>query len=55
MVGHLLGNLQLAAVAQVLGDAGGSEAVAAEVCADAGHRSASAHHSEDVGLSHRRV
>jgi hypothetical protein len=33
VVGHLLGDLELAAVAQVLGDAGSSETVARDACA----------------------
>ena len=36
MVGHLLGDFELAAVAQVFGDAGGPEAVATDFGLDAG-------------------
>ena len=54
MIGHLLGDLQLPAVAQVLGDAGGAEAVAADARTDVRGIGAPAHHSENVGLGHGR-
>ena len=51
VVGHLLSDLQLAAVAKVLGDAGSAEAAAADACANpyracsASERSKGAHFS----------
>ena len=55
MVGHLLCNLQLPAVAQVFRDTGGPEAVTADAGTDTGRRGTSPYHPENVRLRHRRV
>ena len=52
VVGHLLGDFQLAAVAQVFGDAGGPEAVATDFRLDAGVAGAAADHPIHIRLSH---
>ena len=53
MIGHLLRDLQLAAVAQVLGDARGPETVASDARADAGSFGVAIDHAEDIGLCRR--
>src|SRR5437899_8625136 len=55
VVGHLLRDLELAAIAQVLDDAGGAEGVAPDLRLDAGVLRAAADHTVDVGLAHRPV
>ena len=55
MIGHLLGDFQFSAIAQVFGDPGGAETVAPDTSTDAGGLGASARHPEDVGLGHGRV
>ena len=55
VVGHLLGDFEFAAVAEVFGDAGGAEAVAADSGFDTGVGGASANHAVDVGLGHGPV
>ena len=55
VVGHLLGDFEFAAVAEVFGDAGGTEAVAADLGFDAGVVGTSADHAVDVGLGHGRL
>ena len=52
VVGHLLGDFEFAAVAEVFGDAGGTEAVAADLGFDAGVGGTSADHAVDVGWGH---
>lgn len=51
MIGNLLRDLQLAAVPQVFGDAGGAEGVATNLRLDAGLLGSSADHSPDIGLN----
>ena len=48
MVGHLLRDFQLAAIAQVLRDAGGAENVAANFCLNAGLLGPPSNHSPDI-------
>ena len=55
VVGHLLGDFEFSAVAEVFGDAGGTEAVAADLGFDAGAVGTSADHAVDVGLGHGRL
>ena len=52
MVGHLLGDFEFAAIAEVFGDAGDAEVVAADLGFDAGAGGAAADHTVDVGLGH---
>jgi hypothetical protein len=51
MVGHLLCQFKLSSVAQVLGDAGGTEVVAADLCVDRGVTGSAADHPVDVCLA----
>jgi plasmid stabilization system protein ParE len=53
VVGHLLRDLRESPVAQVLGDAGGAEAVAADAHADACRFGPAADYVEDIALPHR--
>ena len=55
VVGHLLGDFEFAAVAEVFGDAGGAEAVAADLRLNPGGAGAPADHAVDVGLGHGPV
>lgn len=52
MVGHLLGHLQFAAVFQVFGNAGGSEAVAADLRENLCQACTTANHAIHISLSH---
>ena len=52
VVGHLLGDFEFAAIAEVFGDAGDAEVVAADLGFDAGAGGAAADHAVDVGLGH---
>ena len=53
VVGHLLGDFEFAAVAEVFGDAGGAEAVSADSGVDASGAGPASGHEVDVGLAHR--
>jgi hypothetical protein len=48
--GHLLGDLQAAAVLEIGGDAGGAEGVAADLGLDPSRKRSFANHSPNVGL-----
>ena len=50
MSGHLLGNLQLAAIPQISRDAGGTKGVAADFGLDAGRERPPANHPPHIGL-----
>ena len=52
VVGHLLGDFEFAAVAEVFGDAGGAKTVAADLGFDASVGGAAADHAVDVGRGH---
>lgn len=52
MVGHLLGDFELAAVAQVLRDARRPKRVAADLRGDRGGLRAPPNHPVDIGLAH---
>lgn len=54
VVGHLLSHLEFSAVAQVLGDASGSEGVAPDLGSYQCRTGAAADHSVDVRLAHRQ-
>jgi hypothetical protein len=54
VAGHLLGDLQLAAVLQLGGDAGGPEAVASDARLNAGGEGATLNHHVHVGLGQRQ-
>src|ERR1017187_2193311 len=55
MVGHLLSDLEAAAVFEIRSDAGGAERVAADLGFDAGGQGAPADHAPDVWLQHGPV
>ena len=55
MVGHLLGHLEPSAFSQILRDPGCAEALARDLCVDAGLNGAPADHSVYVPLGHGKV
>ena len=54
MVGHGRGPLERTTIFEVRGDAGGTEAVAADLGLDAGRLGTSAHHRISIGRGKRR-